>query len=241
VKLELNCDLGEGEPVVRTRALMRWINLANVACGGHAGSVKTMQGCVRLAQQFGVRLGAHPGPWNRGDFGRGAVQLSPGELELLLVQQVGALEQIARAEGARLHHIKLHGALYHASEAVEDLGRCYVEAVARWWPGVKILALAGGSVARLGRKRSVAVWEEAFADRAYRDDGSLVPRGERGALAASIGEVLDRVESMLDRNEVTTISGRRFPLTPKTVCLHSDTPHALGWARAVSRRLNARP
>ena len=132
MKLDLNSDLGEGEPIARTRALMRWITSANVACGGHAGDAKSMQRCVRLAKQCGVRLGAHPGPWSRGDFGRSAIQITPEEFELLLLQQVGALERVARANGARLHHIKLHGALYHASEAQTEIGECYVKSVARW-------------------------------------------------------------------------------------------------------------
>src|SRR5437867_5375494 len=113
---------------------MRRITSANVACGGHAGDAATMRACARLAKRFGVRLGAHPGPWSRDDMGRGTIELRPDELELLLLHQVGALEAIARAERVKLHHIKLHGALYHASEAVEQLGRCYAAAVARWWP-----------------------------------------------------------------------------------------------------------
>src|SRR2546426_12111900 len=107
--LDLNCDLGEGEPGGRTRALMRWIDSANIACGGHAGDVASMRRCLRLAKAHHVNAGAHPGPWNRSDFGRGATALSPDELELLLLHQVGTLERLARTEGVSLHHIKLHG------------------------------------------------------------------------------------------------------------------------------------
>jgi UPF0271 protein len=233
-RLDLNCDLGEGEPLARTRALMRWITSANVACGGHAGTVKSMEACARLAKQFSVRLGAHPGPWNRSDFGRGSVHLTPDELELLLLQQVGALEQVARASRIRLHHIKLHGALYHASEADAGLGRRYVKTAARRWPGVKLFALAGGSVVRLAHQLNVPVWEEAFADRAYREDGSLVPRGEPGALLTGVGPVLQRVRMIQDRNEIKTISGKFLRAAPDTLCLHSDTPHSAQLAKAVS-------
>src|SRR5436309_15056078 len=134
VKIDFNCDLGEGEPVARTRALMRWITSANVACGGHAGDLQTMERCVRLARQFKVRLGAHPGPWSRTDLGRGVVRVTPGELELLLIHQVSALDTVARRKGMTLHHIKLHGALYHATETNETLARRYVATVKRWWP-----------------------------------------------------------------------------------------------------------
>src|SRR5438093_1543012 len=147
MKLDLNCDLGEGEPGPRTRALMRWITSANVACGRHAGDLPTMESCVRLAKQFGVRLGAHPGTASRGDFGRAPVEVGADELELLLLEQVGALERLARAAGVRLHHIKLHGALYHASEASDVVARRYLRSVRRWWPRSVPYVRAGGTVA----------------------------------------------------------------------------------------------
>src|SRR4030095_5379345 len=126
MNLDLNCDLGEGEPQTRTRALMRWITSANVACGGHAGDVRSMSVCVRLCKEFGVLLGAHPGAWSRTDFGRGTVQIEPVELELLLLHQISALERIATQHGVHLHHIKLHGALYHATENDVPLARRYI-------------------------------------------------------------------------------------------------------------------
>ncbi|PYM12233.1 MAG: hypothetical protein DME18_11940, partial [Verrucomicrobia bacterium] len=165
MKLDLNCDLGEGEPLTRTRALMRWITSANLACGGHAGDLPTMEACVRLAKQHGVRLGAHPGPWSRGDFGRGHARPAPHEMELLLLHQVGALERVARRNGVPLHHIKLHGALYHASEEDDALAKRYVAAVKRFWPQAKIYARAEGRVVRVARRAGLVVWEEAVADR----------------------------------------------------------------------------
>lgn len=196
-----------------------------------------MRACVRLAKRHGVRLGAHPGPWSKSDFGRGALQLTPDEFELLLLQQVSALERIAREEGARLHHLKLHGALYHASEADAALGGCYVEAVRRWWPGCIIYARAGGAVAKRARNRGLKVWEEAFADRAYRADGSLVPRGEPGAVLSDGDEVLRRVRLMRSRGEMISDSITLLRLSPQTICVHSDTTGAVALARALSRDL----
>src|SRR6266705_510141 len=161
---------------------MRRVTSANVACGGHGGDLKTMEACVRLAGQHGVRLGAHPGPWSRSDFGRRPVRFAPDEFELLLLHQVGALERVAQANGVRLHHIKLHGALYHASEENEALAKRYVAAVRRFWSQAKIYARAGGRVARVARRAGLVLWEEAFADRGYRDDGTLVTRTEPNAL-----------------------------------------------------------
>jgi 5-oxoprolinase (ATP-hydrolysing) subunit A len=239
VKLDLNCDLGEGEPLARTGALMRRVTSANVACGGHGGDLKTMEACVRLAWQHGVRLGAHPGPWSRSDFGRGSARFVPDEIELLLLHQVGALERVAQANGVRLHHIKLHGALYHASEENEALAKRYVAAVRRFWPQAKIYARVGGRVARVARRAGLVLWEEAFADRSYRDDGTLVPRTEPNALLTEADLVVERVRRLLDQGEVIAESGKHIVLRPQTLCIHSDTPHAAQLAQAVGKEIGA--
>jgi UPF0271 protein len=234
VKLDLNCDLGEGEAPSQTRLFMRWITSANVACGGHAGDLRSMQTCVRLAKKFGVRLGAHPGLAGHSDFGREQREITGDELELLLLQQVGALERLARVHRVPLHHIKLHGALYHVSEADDALGRRYVRAVAQWWPGTKIYALAGGRVARMARQAGLGVWEEAFADRGYRDNGGLVPRSEPGALLRDVRTIVERLERIVERGQILTVTGKTLPVQPQTICLHSDTPGADRWVRIIA-------
>lgn len=235
--LDLNCDLGEGEPLSHTKSLMRSITSANVACGGHAGNLKTLETCVCLANKFGVNLGAHPGLWDRASFGRAAHNITPDELELLLLHQVGAIEKVAHANGCGLHHIKLHGALYHASDSNEKLGRRYVSAVARWWPGVRIYARAGGRVAKLGQKAGVPVWEEVFLDRGYFKDGTLLPRTEEGAQISDINEVRTRLRSLAEDSHVIAVSGERVRIKPQTACIHSDTPRAIERARATRKFL----
>jgi UPF0271 protein len=233
--MDRNCDLGEGEPVARTRALMRWITSANVACGGHAGELASMTACARLSRQYGVRLGAHPGVPAPDSFGRGAVNLEPRELELLLLQQIGVLERVARREGVRLSHVKLHGSLYHASDADDALARIYLQTIRRWWPRCVVFARAGGLVASLGARYGLTLWEEGFADRAYRPDGTLVPRDTPGALLTNRQEVIEQVRRMRLKNEVRSACGARVRLRVKTVCLHSDTPGAVALARALAR------
>jgi UPF0271 protein len=196
-----------------------------------------MTACVRLARKLGVHLGAHPGPWNGADRGRGIVRLSGDAFELLLLQQVGALEKIARDHDVRLHHIKLHGALYHASEASPAIARRYVETAARCWPQTILYVSSGGLVARRARQLRVRVWEEVFADRGYRDDGTLVPRGERGALITTVSAVKERVRLLIERDQVQSLSGRRLHLRAQTICLHSDTPGAVKLAQTISRLL----
>jgi 5-oxoprolinase (ATP-hydrolysing) subunit A len=237
MKLDLNCDLGEGESPARTRALMRWITSANVACGGHAGSLKTMEVCIRWAKRYHVCLGAHPGPWSRTDFGRGAVTLSPDALELLLLQQVGALERLARWHHVRLHHIKLHGALYHATENNPALAQRYVRVIKTWWPAVKIYALAHGRVVGLAKRLGLSVWEEAFLDRAYQSDGSLVPRSQPNSMLVTGTQIAERVRSLVTQHEIKTLSGQRLRLCPQTLCLHSDTARAPYLAKKVAQLL----
>jgi UPF0271 protein len=236
---DLNCDLGEGEPPARTRALMRRVTSVNVACGVHAGDVATMERCVRLAKAMGVKVGAHPGV--AGAFGRGEVRLTPAELRRLLRAQVGELQRCTEQQGVRLHHVKLHGALYHAVEREPALGRCYVETVSREFTGLTLYALAGGRLAALGQSRGLTVWEEAFLDRGYRDDGSLVPRSEAGALLTSPAPVRARLQSLLERGGWATVSGGWVNLSPRTLCVHGDTPGALRLLAAIRREITPRP
>lgn len=197
-----------------------------------------MARCVVLAKEFGIRLGAHPGPWSRDNFGRGEERIDGDELELLLLHQVGALQRIAVDRNARLQHIKLHGALYHATERSELLARRYLECVARWWPRVRIYAQAGGTVARLAQRLDVPVWEEVFADRTYETPQVLAPRGRPGAILNSVEDVQQRMAGLLQQRLIRTIDGESFPVQAQTVCVHSDTPGALAIARAVRRMVD---
>lgn len=232
---DLNSDLGEGESPLRTRALMRVVTSANVACGGHAGTVESMDRCVRLCAEFSVRLGAHPGL--PGAFGRGSAGVGPEELETLVLQQVSALMRIAKSRKRRVHHVKLHGALYHATEQDPALTAAYVGTVVRWFPGLRILALAGGRVVAAARASGLPVWEEAFVDRGYREDGSLVPRGLPGAMITEASAVRRRIREVGCGRGIETETGRRWPLHPQSWCVHADTPAAPTLARAAAEVL----
>jgi UPF0271 protein len=137
--------------------------------------------------------------------------------------------------------VKLHGALYHAVEREPALGRCYVETVSREFTGLTLYALAGGRLAALGQSRGLTVWEEAFLDRGYRDDGSLVPRSEAGALLTSPAPVRARLQSLLERGGWATVSGGWVNLSPRTLCVHGDTPGALRLLAAIRREITPRP
>lgn len=235
--LDLNCDLGEGEHPERTRALMSQISSANVACGGHAGDETNMAHCVRLAREYGVRLGAHPGPPSRGDFGRSAIQPTAAELSAWVIEQASALQTIAREHDVALHHIKLHGALYHAAESDAELAQAFAETVHRHFPGVTIYGLSGGLVARMARALGIEAMEELFADRAYLPDGRLVPRSAAGAVLTDAAQVTARLQRWLACGEMETVDGGSVRLTGQTLCVHGDTGGAIALIRAIRELL----
>jgi len=237
--MDLNCDLGEGEPAVRTRALMRWITSANIACRGHAGDGRSMEFCVRAAAARGVRIGAHPG--TAAGFGREPTGITVAELERLLLHQVGALAVIARSARQAMAHVKLHGALYHAVESDGTLAAGYVATLGRWFPRLRVVARAGGRVAPIARRAGLAVWEEAFLDRGYRADGTLIPRGDAGALISDARVIRDRIRDVRSGRGLLTGSGGRLHITPGTWCVHADSPDAPRIARLAARELGLTP
>jgi len=236
--VDLNCDLGEGEPEELTEALCRHVTSINVACGGHAGNEATMRRCIALAAQHHLRFGAHPGL--SGNFGRGPVGLASAELAKLIVGQVTRLrEQLDahEAEGGarvRLCHVKLHGSLYHHAEQRPDVASAFAMILADRFPGVAAVSLPGRAVEAACRHSGVPFLAEGFLDRAYRSDGSLVPRGEPGAIVDSPALVLHRLKQWSHTGEIISIDGEAIRLPVQTWCLHSDTPGILELARSVA-------
>lgn len=226
-RLLLNADLGESEPAVRTRAMMRLIDLANIACGGHAGSIATMQLAVAEAMKIGVKIGAHPGLIDRVGFGRSNQTIEPDPLKVLLISQISALATVARSQGSKLHHVKLHGALYHAVENQPVLAGTYLTVMAEFFPSLRVIARTGGEVEKIAPTLGIRILREAFADRRYDAHGSLVPRDQAGAVLNSSTEVKNQI-ALLRSSGVPGQGGR-----PDTICVHGDTPNALVLARAA--------
>jgi UPF0271 protein len=235
---DINCDLGEGEPPARTRALMKLVTSANIACGGHAGDAGTMRGCLDLCRELGVRAGAHPGFADRENFGRKDLSVSARELEILLLQQMGAFATVASSVRFRPHHVKLHGALYHLVERSSALAKRYVHVVQTYFPGWRIYALPSGAVVRAARAAGVGVWREVFADRAYRASGLLVSREEPGAVIWTRREILQRVVSLRDAGILWTAAGSALAVECETLCVHADSPRAVKVARLLAQTLS---
>ncbi len=144
--MDINCDLGEGEPLAKTRRMLRWVTSANIACGGHAGNERTMRACLKLCQSLRVNAGAHPGFADRRNFGRTEQEISPAGLQALIESQVGRLAVLAGEMNLALSHIKLHGALYHVVERDRNLARRYAALVKECFAGVRIIASHNGEV-----------------------------------------------------------------------------------------------
>lgn len=242
-EFDLNCDLGEGEPPDRTLALLDLVDSANLATGGHAGDERSLRFGLAQARLRNVHAGAHPGLPGGGDFGRTARHpVSPDDLRTLLADQLDRFAAVASELGVPWHHVKLHGALYHAVEADPDLARVYLEGVVRHGPGRAVYARCGGEVqAAASRVPGVDVWAEAFLDRAYADDGTLVPRGTPGALVTEPAEVRRRLVDLRTRAGLPTAGGGWVSLQPRTLCLHGDSPRAVECLREIRREMPRPP
>ena len=237
--MDVNCDLGEGEPLARTRRILRWVSSASIACGGHAGSERIMRACLRLCHQFRVNAGAHPGFDDRRNFGRKEEAISCSRLESLISSQVGKLATLAQAEGIPIAHIKLHGGLYHVVERDKNLASGYARFVKERFPGVRLIASPRGQLISSARKCGIEVWGELFADRAYTSEGGLVPRSQPGAVLSDLAEIRRRMETFRASDRVSSTDGTLLVLDAETVCLHADSPNALRIARLLASLFRA--
>jgi UPF0271 protein len=223
--IDLNADVGE--ECGQDAALMRCITSANVACGVHAGSIGTMRETVILAREHGVAIGAHPSFPDRENFGRRDMQLSPAEIADLIVHQIEALATIASDEGICLQHVKPHGALYNVAVRDRRVADAIARAVATVDKSLIVLGLPGSELVAAAQAAGLRTAGEAFADRAYRADGTLVPRTEPGAVIHKSEDVLARIVSLAALPDV------------ETICVHGDTPGAAELASKIRAVLEA--
>ena len=238
MQLDLNADLGEGLPEVDA-ALMPVITSANIACGLHAGDSHVMATTVRLARRHGVAVGAHPGFDDRAGFGRRRRDLSRDDVTELLLYQLGALAAIAAHAGADLQHVKPHGALYNQAESDRSLAVAIISAIRSFSPRLRLVGRAGSAMQMAAVELNHPFIAEAFADRRYRPDGSLVPRSESGAVLSAPDDVAAQVRRLVTRGEVLADDGSRVSVTFQSLCIHGDTPAAPALASRVRQELEA--
>lgn len=238
--IDLNSDVGEsfgrwslGDDL----AIFGSVSSANVACGFHAGDPSVIRRTCRDAAAAGVVIGAHVGYRDLAGFGRRFLDISPTELTDDVVYQIGALQALAAAEGARVRYVKPHGGLYNAIVTHTAQAQAVVDAVASVDPNLPILGLPGSEVLRLADKAGLRGVSEAFADRAYNPDGTLVSRSLPGAVLEDPGLVAEHVLRMATESAVRTIDGSILKIRAESICVHGDSPGAVAMASAVKSAL----
>ena len=240
--IDLNADLGEsfgqwtlGDDV----ALLDLVTSANVACGFHAGDPTVLRTTCERAAERGVAIGAQVAYRDLAGFGRRFIDVDPGDLTNDVLYQIGALEAFARVAGTQVRYVKPHGALYNAIVHHESQAAAVVEAVRRYDPSLPVMGLPGSVWLRLAEEAGLVVVPEAFADRAYTPEGTLVSRREPGAVLHDPDEVAERCVRLVVRGEVTAVDGSVVPVRAASLCVHGDSPGAVAMARAVREHLES--
>ena len=223
-KIDINCDVGEG--MENEAQLFPWITSCNIACGGHAGDALTIRAILKLAKEHNVKVGAHPSYPDKENFGRRSMKLSEAELIATVFEQVGLFYTLAAEADIPVHHIKAHGALYNDIAADPALARNYLRALEPYHNKALLYAPYKSAIAKEAQDRNWKVHYEAFADRNYNSDRSLVPQKYRQALITDPEELTSHVLRMYEEHLVHTVDGTDVPILVDTYCIHGDTPGA---------------
>lgn len=240
--IDLNSDLGEGFgpwSLGDDRAMLSLVTSANIACGGHASDPETMFATLSEAAARGVVIGAHPGYPDREGFGRRVIPMTSAEIGRMIAAQVGALAGVAALAGAKVRYVKPHGALANLAADRRDVAEAIVAAVRAISPAMAVLAISGTELELASRAAGVPVFSEIFADRAYLPTGRLMPRGQSGAVLHDADEVAERLIGFLRTGLMPVADGASIPLAAQSICVHGDSPGAVGMARVIRDRLTS--
>jgi UPF0271 protein len=243
MKIDINCDMGESFGSYKLgldEEVIQYITSANIACGYHAGDPLVMEKTVSMAKDHGVAVGAHPGFPDLMGFGRRNIDATLEEIKGYVVYQIGALQAFARAQGLTVEHVKPHGAMYLMAVEDEKISEAIVEAIASVDKDLIFVALAGSKgekMTKIGEKIGLRVAYEAFPDRAYTPDGTLVSRRQPGAVIKDPDLVAQRALMMAKEGMVEAIDGTKIPFRPETLCVHGDTPGAVNLVRKIRETL----
>ncbi len=239
-KVDLNSDLGESfgaYTIGMDSEILKYVSSANVACGFHAGDPLVMGKTVELAKAAGTAIGAHPGFPDLVGFGRRNLAASPAEAKADVKYQLGALLAFAKSAGVRLQHVKPHGALYNMAAVDMKLALAICEAVAEVDSSIILLGLANSKMLEAGREVGLKVASEVFADRAYLEDGNLVPRRQEGAVIHDKDLAIKRVIGMVTQGKVESITGKEIEIKADSICVHGDNPSALEFVSNIRTEL----
>ena len=243
IQIDLNSDVGESFGAYKLgldEEVIPHLTSANIACGFHGGDPAVMRKTVSLAKRYGVEVGAHPGFPDLIGFGRRNIDTTLEEIQDYVIYQTGALQAFAISQGLKLQHMKAHGALYNMAVANPKIWEAMVEAVSRVDKEIILVALASSnneSLLDMGKCYGIRIAFEAFPDRAYREDGSLVPRREKGAVIEDHEIVAQRALKMALEGKVIAIDGTEIDLWADTLCVHGDNPDAVQMVKKIREEL----
>ena len=236
--IDLNADLGEGASC--DAQILALVSSANIACGGHAGDEDSMRVAVQLAQQYGVAIGAHPSFTDKENFGR-KIQAPPYDhLAQDLRDQISTLMRITAEQGAQLQHIKPHGALYNQAAFDPVLADIVIQVMQEIAPQLSLVALAGSPIVARAQAAGLRVISEAFADRRYRRDGSLVARSQANACIERIDEAVIQSVQLIESQQLCCDDGSIIKVQADTICVHGDGVHALATIQALRHAFDER-
>ncbi len=238
--IDLNCDMGESFgawAMGQDADILPYVTSANIACGFHAGDPSIMRRTVQGALANGVALGAHPGLPDLAGFGRRRMDITPDDAYDMVVVQVGALAAVAASQGARLNHVKAHGALYNMASGSQALAQAIAQAVFDVDPDLILYALAGSVQVQAARDIGLPVAQEVFADRSYQADGSLTARTQTGAMITDPQVALQQILTMVRQGKVVSVQGTDVAVQADTLCIHGDQPGAVVFARTIRQAL----
>lgn len=235
-QIDINCDMGEG--IGNERELMPYIQSCNIACGGHAGSELLMKEIVAMAMKYKVKIGAHPSYPDIKNFGRRTVEISSSDLSLTILDQIDSLHRIVVNCGGRMNHIKAHGALYNDLLTNEQLAIEFLNIIEVYKKDIKLFVPYQSVIARFAVQDGFEVVYEAFADRNYNNDLSLVSRNDKNALITDPKIMLERILEVKNSGTITTVTGKKLPIRAGTFCLHSDTENVIECIKYLYQNLN---
>jgi 5-oxoprolinase (ATP-hydrolysing) subunit A len=227
-----------GEGIGNEAQLMPYITSANIACGYHAGNEATMNEVVKLCIAHNVHIGAHPSFNDRENFGRTEMHLSPQEIYRLVTIQLKILQKVVAKQGATIHHVKPHGALYNMAAKDVIIATAIIKAVKDFDTSLVFYSLSGSRMIEVAKQEGIRTFNEVFADRTYQADGNLTPRSQPNALISNINEVLQQVNLLATKNKVICTNKTQITLVADTICIHGDGAHAVAFAKATHEYLN---
>jgi len=240
--IDLNADVGESFgrwSLGDDAAMISTVTSVNVACGFHAGDAGTMYAACLAAAAAGTAVGAHPGYRDLSGFGRRALDMEPEVLTGEVIYQIGALQSLALAAGTRVSYVKPHGALYNTIAHDPQQARAVVDAVWAVSPDLPLVVLPGSVVEKLAGEAGLRTIGEAFADRAYNPDGTLLSRTRPGSVLEDLGEITDHVLRLAVDGKIQAVDGTVIDVAPGSICVHGDSPGAVAMGRAVRAALEA--